>query len=77
MERVSERSRDEVVAAVPALANMEARAGFIPNSSHVMAHRPEILGAFSRLSAAVLGRGTVDSGLKMLAAQMDAPGTAG
>ena len=70
MERVSARSRDEVVDAVPAIADLEARAGFIPNSYHVMAHRPEILEAFSRLSAAVLGRGTIDRGLKMLVAQM-------
>ncbi len=70
MHRVPPRSRDDVVAAAPVLADMERRAGFIPNSYYVMAHRPEILEAFTRLTAAVLGRGTVDRGLKFLVAQM-------
>ena len=35
-----------------------------------MAHRPEILSAFTQLSAAVLGPGTIDRGLKFLVAQM-------
>ena len=70
MHRVPPRSRDDVVAAAPALAGMERRAGFIPNSYYVMAHRPEIHEAFTRLTAAVLGRGTVDRGLKFLVAQM-------
>ena len=47
----------------------EAR-GFVPNSLLTMAHRPEILRAFATLSGAVLGRGTVDPGLKQLVALM-------
>jgi uncharacterized peroxidase-related enzyme len=42
--------------------------GFVPNSLFTMGHRPEILEAFMVLAGTVNGPGTVDPGLKQLAA---------
>lgn len=42
--------------------------GFVPNSLFTMGHRPEILQAFMVLAGTINGPGTVDPGLKQLAA---------
>ncbi len=42
--------------------------GFVPNSLFTMGHRPEILQAFMMLAGVVNGPGTIDPGLKQLAA---------
>lgn len=52
----------------PLFGAVEAAMGFLPNSLLTMAHRPEILGAFARLSGAVMAGGAVDPGLKQLVA---------
>ena len=70
MNRVPPRSRDEVLEAVPFVERVANAVGYIPTSYRVMSHRPEILEAFSRLAPAVMGRGTVDGGLKSLIALM-------
>jgi uncharacterized peroxidase-related enzyme len=42
--------------------------GFVPNSLFTMGHRPEILQAFMMLAGVINGPGTIDPGLKQLAA---------
>ena len=50
---------------------VESALGFVPNSYYTMGHRPEILQAFSRLTAAVFGpSSTVSTELKQLVALM-------
>ena len=63
-------SRAETVQAVPSMSRIEDAGIEIPTSYRVMARRPKILEAFSTLAQAVMGRGTVDTGLKQLVAQM-------
>lgn len=48
------------------LKTVEAMLGFVPNSTLIMARRPELLAAFQQLAAAALGPGRVDPGLKIL-----------
>ncbi len=57
-------------ASVPGLREklkvVESMLGFVPNSTLIMARRPELLAAFQQLAAAALGPGRVDPGLKIL-----------
>ena len=48
------------------LKTVEAMLGFVPNSTLIMARRPELLAAFQQLAVAALGPGRVDPGLKIL-----------
>lgn len=70
MQRVPPRSRAETIEAVPHLKAIEAAGHEMPSSYLVMAHRPEILEAFSTLARVTMGRGTTDRSLKLLVAQM-------
>jgi len=47
-----------------------ARMGFVLNSTKTMARRPEIRAALSNLFVTVMTKGTVDSGLKQMVAQV-------
>lgn len=51
-------------------AASEDRHGYVANSLFLLGWRPEILDAFTRLFGAVMGDGTVDRGLKQMAAQV-------
>ena len=70
MANVNPLSREDLEEFEPFFQAVEASMGFVPNSLPSMAHRPEILRGFAALSGAVLGRGTVDMGLKQMIALM-------
>lgn len=66
MNRVDPLSNAEVIALLPGMARLDPAE--MPTSYRVLAHRPEILQTFAPLVARVLGRGTVEGGLKQLLA---------
>ncbi len=68
MPRVSPLSREELSEFEETFSMIEQAAGFIPNSMLTMGRVPGILRAFSGLTAAVLGTGTVSRELKQLVA---------
>ncbi len=68
MPRVSPLSREELSEFEASFSMIEEAAGFIPNSMLTMGRVPGILRAFSGLTAAVLGNGTVSRELKQLVA---------
>lgn len=70
MPNIDPVSREALPEFAPFFEGVERAMGFVPNSLPTMAHRPEILSAFATLSGAVLGRGTVEPGLKQLVALM-------
>ncbi len=68
MPRVSPLPREELSEFEETFSMIEQAAGFIPNSMLTMGRVPGILRAFSGLTAAVLGTGTVSRELKQLVA---------
>ena len=66
MARIEPLDPDTVPGLREKLKIVEAMLGFVPNSTLVMARRPELLAAFQQLAAAALGPGRVDAGLKIL-----------
>ncbi len=70
MANVKPLAREDLEEFGPFFEAVETSMGFVPNSLPSMAHRPEILRGFAALSGAVLGRGTVDMGLKQMVALM-------
>lgn len=68
MPNVEPLSRASLAEFEPFFKLAEAAMGFVPRSLYTMGRRPEILRAFSQLSAAVLGPGLVEPGLRQLVA---------
>ena len=68
MPRVSPLSREDLSEFEEMFSMIEEAAGFIPNSMLTMGRVPGILRAFSGLTAAVLGNGSVSRELKQLVA---------
>ncbi len=69
MTRVPPLSRDEVDPILQeAMATQEGHLGLVPESLLTMAHRPQMAAAWAKLTATVVGEGTVDRGLKQLVA---------
>jgi uncharacterized peroxidase-related enzyme len=66
MSRIEPLDPDAVPGLREKLKVVESMLGFVPNSTLVMARRPELLAAFQQLAAAALGPGRVDAGLKIL-----------
>jgi len=67
--RVPPLSRDEVDPILQeAMATQEGHLGLVPESLLTMAHRPQMAAAWAKLTATVVGEGTVDRGLKQLVA---------
>lgn len=70
MPRVAPLSRADHPEFEDLYQGAEASLGFVPNSILTMARRPEIARAFAGLGRAVMGGGTLPSGLKSLVALM-------
>lgn len=70
MPRIDPIPRAELTEFEDIFATVEANLGVLPNSTLTMAHRPDIMRAFAALNEAVMGPGSVDSGLKQLVAAM-------
>ena len=68
MPRVSPLSREDLSEFEETFSMIEEVAGFIPNSMLTMGRVPEILRAFSGLTASVFGTGRVSRELKQLVA---------
>ena len=68
MARIAPLSRQELADFEPLLEAVEKSMGFVPNSLLTMAHRPEILRAFTALAGSVLGPGRLSRELKQLVA---------
>jgi uncharacterized peroxidase-related enzyme len=66
MSRIEPLDPDSVPGLREKLKVVESMLGFVPNSTLIMARRPELLAAFQQLAAAALGPGRVDPGLKIL-----------
>ena len=66
MSRIQPLDADSVPGLREKLKVVESMLGFVPNSTLIMARRPELLAAFQQLAAATLGPGRVDAGLKVL-----------
>ena len=66
MSRIEPLDPDSVPGLREKLKTVEGMLGFVPNSTLIMARRPELLAAFQQLAAAALGPGRVDPGLKIL-----------
>lgn len=66
MSRIQPLDPDTVPGLREKLEVVEGMLGFVPNSTLIMARRPELLAAFQQLAAAALGPGRVDAGLKVL-----------
>ena len=75
MPRIDPLPRDSVGDLDTILARSESRMGFLPNSQLIMAHRPEVLRAFTQLAAAINGpASTIDPQLRNLVSQMASRG---
>ena len=68
MPRVEPLSREEMDEFEPFFAMIEETMGFVPNSMLTLGRSPDLLRAFSGLSGAVLGGGSVPRELKQLVA---------
>jgi uncharacterized peroxidase-related enzyme len=69
MTRIRPLTKEEVDPALhDALAKQQAQLGLVPTSLLTMAHKPEMAAAWAKLTATVVGPGTVDGGLKQLIA---------
>lgn len=70
MPNIQPLPRENLAGFEPMFQAVEGAIGFVPNSYFTLGHRPDILHAFSRLAAAVLGPGEVDVVLKQHVAFM-------
>lgn len=68
MERISPPGREQLAEFEAGLEEVEALAGYVPNSMPLMARRPELLRGFMSLSRAVFAPGGVEHRLKGLVA---------
>ena len=71
MSRITPKSRAEMPKLEDVFERAKKALGFIPNSFFIMGRKPEMLGAFSRLSREVIGvPGRIPQELKWLIAHI-------
>ena len=70
MPRVEPLRRQDLPEHEPTFTAVENALGVLPNSTLTMAHWPELMEAFARLNAVVMGEGRVSGVLKQMVASM-------
>lgn len=68
MPRIPPRNRSQLLAYEDLFDSIEQMLGVLPNSTLTMGHWPDLMDAFARLNAVVMGEGEVTGVLKQLVA---------
>ena len=68
MPRIEPLRREDLAQYESTFRSIEESLGVLPNSTLTMARKPELMEAFARLNAVVMGEGAVSGGLKQMVA---------